>query len=251
MPVYNESDTIEKTLLEVKEYAALHPDYFFLFVNDGSTDNTGDIIKSHLHQLPLKEVGGNNPSHTGGGGLTNNISLMNLEENKGKADALKHAVREVDSDYIIFTDGDMAYSLDHVDVLLEALKSNDVAIGNRKLGENHPQKTQRFIAGEAFNRLARLLLNLSYTDTQAGIKGFTREAAKKLFSLSRIDDFAFDAELLYIAKLKGYHIAIIPARVNKMHQFGPSTIKVFRDSPGMFLSLLKIIFYRISGKYNE
>jgi dolichyl-phosphate beta-glucosyltransferase len=232
LPVYNESETIERTLLAVKEYALLHPDFYFLFVNDGSTDNTGDIIRNGL-------IG------------AKNISLLNLEKNKGKANALKHAVAELDSDYIVFNDGDLAYSLDHVDALLEALKSSDVAIGNRKLGENHPQKAQRFIAGEAFNKLARLLLSLSYTDTQAGIKGFTKEAAKKLFKLSLIEDFAFDAELLYIAKLKGYRISLIPARVDKMHQFGPSTIKVVRDSPGMFLSLIKIIFYRIRGKYNE
>jgi dolichyl-phosphate beta-glucosyltransferase len=232
LPVYNESETIERTLLAVNEYAAVHPDFYFLFVNDGSTDNTADIIKSKL---------------SGG----KNISLLNLKENKGKADALRHAVVEVDSDYIVFTDGDMAYSLDHVDVLLEALKNNEVAIGNRKLGENHKRKAQRFVAGEAFNRLARILLSLDITDTQAGIKGFTGPAAKKLFALSRIGDFAFDAELLYIAKRKGYRIAQIPAKVNKFHEFRPSTIKVARDSPGMLLSLIKIVLYRISGKYNE
>jgi dolichyl-phosphate beta-glucosyltransferase len=232
LPVYNESEIIERTLLAVLDYAKLHPDYYFLFVNDGSTDNTADIIRSRI--VGIK-----------------NIALMHLEENKGKADALKHAISDLDSDYIVFNDGDLAYSMDHVDILMEALKNNDVAIGNRKMGENHPQKTQRFIAGETFNRLARFLLNLDYTDTQAGIKGFSKEAARKLFGLSRINDFAFDAELLYIAKLKGYKIAVIPAKVNKMHQFGPSTIKVVRDSPGMFLSLIKIIFYRLFGSYNE
>jgi len=232
LPVYNESATIKRTLQSVIEYAELHPDYSFLFVNDGSTDNTLDIIYE-----TLKGEG--------------NISVLNLQKNKGKADALKGAVMSVDTDYIIFTDGDMAYSLDHVDLLLGALRNSDAAIGNRKLGENHPQKPQRFIAGEAFNRLVRLLLNLSYTDTQAGIKGFRKDAAKKLFGLSMINDYAFDAELLYIAKLKGYKIALIPARVSKDHRYKTSTINVIRDSPGMFFSLLKIIFYRISGKYNE
>jgi len=232
LPVYNESATIERTLSEVISYAKLHPDFYFLFANDGSTDNTAVIIKSMLNG-------------------EKNIALLNIEKNKGKANALKQAVMQLDSNYIVFTDGDMAYSLDHVDLLLDALRNSDVAIGNRKMGENHPQKTERFVAGEAFNRLARFMLNLSFTDTQAGIKGFTKESAKKLFSLSRITDFAFDAELLYIAKQKGYRISIIPAKVNKDHQFGPSTIKVVRDSPGMFISLLKMIFYRISGKYNE
>lgn len=231
LPVYNESAIIEQTLLAVTDYAKLHPDYYFLFVNDGSTDNTADIIKSKLN------------------GITN-IALKNIEKNAGKANAIKQALSGLNSTYVIFTDGDMAYSLDHIDRTIEALADNDVVIGNRKLGETHPQKAQRYLAGEAFNWLARFLLNLPYTDTQAGIKGFTLIAAQKLFSLSRITDFAFDAELLYIAKQKGFRIALIPARVNVSHRFQPSTIKVVRDSPGMFLSLIKIVFYRIGGKYN-
>jgi glycosyltransferase involved in cell wall biosynthesis len=232
LPVYNESATIKETVQSVIEYATLHSDFYFLFVNDGSTDNTLQFIADAINEKK-------------------NISVLNLPKNKGKAKALKEAVKILDTEYITFTDGDMAYSLNHIELLLNALKSSDIAIGNRKLGENHRQKTQRFIAGEAFNRLVRLVLNLSYTDTQAGIKGFRKEVAKKLFSLSLINDYAFDAELLFIAKLKNCKVALIPARVSKYHLYKPSTINVIRDSPRMFFSLLKIIYYKIIGKYNE
>jgi dolichyl-phosphate beta-glucosyltransferase len=232
LPVYNESAIIEKTLLAISAYAQQHPDYYFLFVNDGSTDNTAKLIKSKL---------------SNGG----NVAIKNLEKNVGKAEAIRLSLAELSSDYIIFTDGDLAYSLDHIDKVMDALKNSDIAIGNRKLGETHPQKAQRYVAGEAFNWLARKMLGLPYTDTQAGIKGFTKDVANKLFALNRIKDFSFDAELLYIAKLKGYKVSLIPARVNQEHKFSPSNIRVLRDSPGMFLSLIKIIFYRIGGKYNE
>ena len=232
LPVYNESAIIEKTLLAVITYAQKHPDYYFLFVNDGSTDNTADLIKNKLNNI-------------------GNVALKNLEKNVGKAEAIELSLAELTSDYIIFTDGDLAYSLDHIDKVMEALKNSDIAIGNRKLGETHPQKAQRYVAGEAFNWLARKMLGLPYTDTQAGIKGFTKEAINKLFALNRIKDFSFDAELLYIAKLKGYKVSLIPAKVDQQHKFNPSNIRVLRDSPGMFLSLIKIIFYRIGGKYNE
>lgn len=232
LPVYNESAIIDKTVLAITAYAQQHPDYYFLFVNDGSTDNTAELINNKLN----------------GAG---NVALKNLEKNVGKAEAIRLALANLNSDYIVFTDGDLAYSLDHIDKVIEALKNSDIAIGNRKLGETHPQKAQRYVAGEAFNWLARKMLGLPYTDTQAGIKGFTRDAAHKLFALNRIKDFSFDAELLYIAKLKGYKVSLIPARVDQEHKHSPSNIRVLRDSPGMFLSLIKIIFYRIGGKYNE
>ncbi|HTA83404.1 MAG TPA: glycosyltransferase [Bacteroidia bacterium] len=231
LPLYNESETIEQTIVAVKEYAVKHSDFYFLFINDGSTDGTGNIVKERI-----KDIG--------------NISMLELRANMGKASALKQAIKEVNSEYIVFNDGDMAYSMDHVDLVIDALKTSDIVIGNRKLGENSPRKVQRFVAGEIFNRLARLLLGLDFTDTQAGIKGFKGSVAKKLFGLSIITDFAFDAELLYIAKQKGYSVALIPAKVNKAHRYSPSTIKVIRDSPGMFFSLIRMIFYRISGRYN-
>jgi dolichyl-phosphate beta-glucosyltransferase len=231
LPLYNESETVEQTVIAVKEYAARHSDYYFLFINDGSTDGTRDIVKESINGIA-------------------NISMLELRVNMGKASALKQAIKEVDSEYIVFNDGDMAYSMDHVDLIMDALKTSDIAIGNRKLGENSSRKVQRFVAGEIFNRLARLLLGLDFTDTQAGIKGFKGNVAKKLFGLSIINDFAFDAELLYIAKQKGYSVALIPAKVNKQHKYSPSTIKVIRDSPGMFFSLIRMIFYRIRGRYN-
>src|ERR1700721_1313959 len=110
LPVYNESAIIEKTLLAVTAYAQQHPDYYFLFVNDGSTDNTAGLIKKKL-------------SNAG------NVALKNLEKNVGKAEAIELSLAELTSDYIIFTDGDLAYSLDHIDKVMEALKNSDIAIG--------------------------------------------------------------------------------------------------------------------------
>jgi dolichyl-phosphate beta-glucosyltransferase len=233
IPVYNEEAIIDHTLSEVMNFAALNPDFYFLFVDDGSTDGSAEIIKKTIKGIP-------------------NIGLIENKKNMGKAGTLKIAVSQLDTDFICFTDGDMAYSLNHLHSLVESLKKHDVAIGSRRLTDNkQPNSIKRAVAGEAFNRLARLLLKLPFKDTQAGIKGFRKEAAKKLFRLSRVNNFSFDAELLYIAKLKGYTVGQVPAKVNESHQQLPSTIKVLRDSPGMFLSLVSILFYRIGGRYHE
>lgn len=232
IPVFNECETITRTLSAVCDFAKANPDYYFLFVNDGSKDNTAEIIRNNIIGIP-------------------NISFLDLKKNKGKATALKSAVDILDTDYICFTDGDLAYSLNHLFLLVEALENNEVVIGNRNLGEKNIRNIKRIIAGEAFNRMVRVILNLNITDTQAGIKGFRKEAAKELFTLNRIKNFAFDAELLYVAKLKGYRIGQIPAKVNEFHQKRPSTVKVFYHSPIMFVSLFKIIFNRIIGRYGK
>jgi dolichyl-phosphate beta-glucosyltransferase len=232
LPVYNESGIIHRTVSAVIDFAAQNPQYYFLFVNDASVDETGSLIKAKIKGIP-------------------NIALIESPQNLGKAGALKLGLQQTDTDYICFTDGDLAYSLDHLYKLVESLESHEVAIGNRNLSENHLRNVKRVVAGEAFNRLVRILLSLPITDTQAGIKGFRKDAARKLFGLHLINDFAFDAELLYIAKLKGYRIGQIPATVDVDHQHLPSTVKIMSHSPGMLFSLFRILFYRISGKYAD
>ncbi|HXC05128.1 MAG TPA: glycosyltransferase [Bacteroidia bacterium] len=232
IPVYNESGIIQRMLAAVQEFSAGHPEYFFLFINDGSSDSTGDIIRHAINGSKA-------------------MSLIELPANKGKAEALKTGMEKADTELICFTDGDLAYSLDHLLLLTASLEKNDVAIGNRNLGENHLRNVKRKIAGESFNRLVRILLRMPYTDTQAGIKGFRKVAGKNLFRLFRIRDFAFDAELLYIARHKGYSIGLIPARVDESHQHYPSNVSIISDSAGMLWSLVKIIANGIRGRYDE
>ncbi|MFI5149208.1 MAG: glycosyltransferase [Bacteroidia bacterium] len=232
IPVYNESGIIPLMITAVQEFSASHPDYYFVFINDGSSDLTGDLIRSSIEGNP-------------------GMKLLDMPINQGKAAALKVGMEQANTELICFTDGDLAYSLDHLLLLVESLEKHDVAIGNRNLGEKHLRNVKRMIAGESFNRLVRILLRMPYTDTQAGIKGFRKEAGKNLFRLFRIRDFAFDAELLYIARRKGYSIGLIPARVDESHQNYPSNVSVISDSVGMFWSLLKIIVNGIRGCYDE
>ena len=113
LPVYNESGIINRTLSAVIDFAAKNPEYYFLFVNDASLDETGPLIKSEIAGIK-------------------NISLVESPVNQGKAGALKLGLQHTDTEYICFTDGDLAYSLDHLHKLVESLDTHDVAIGNRR-----------------------------------------------------------------------------------------------------------------------
>jgi dolichyl-phosphate beta-glucosyltransferase len=231
LPVYNEAISINETLDAVIDFSIRNEEFNFMFVDDGSKDSTRNIIEERIKNYP-------------------HIKLLLNPINGGKAFALRYGIKESNDELICFTDGDLAYMLDHLYSLVDALQKYDVVIGNRNLSENHLRNVKRFIAGEVFNRIVRLMLNLNITDTQAGLKGFRRDVAKHLFSLQKIDNFAFDAEVLYIAKLKGYTITQVPATVCEKHQFKPSTLKLFTDPPKMFWSLIKVIYNKKRGLYN-
>jgi glycosyltransferase involved in cell wall biosynthesis len=231
LPVYNEALTIERTLQEVIAFSKQYPHFHFIFVNDGSSDATKSIIENAIIHQP-------------------HITLINHTINRGKAFALRTGVKYAQDEYICFTDGDLAYSLDHLLLLVEKLAVYEIVIGNRNMSANHLRNFKRKVAGETFNQLTRLILGFDFQDTQAGIKGFRKEVAKQLFDLQTTDNFAFDPELLYIAQKRGYSIGQIPAKVSSLHQQKRSTVNLWLDPPQMLWSLFKIIFNYKTGKYN-
>jgi dolichyl-phosphate beta-glucosyltransferase len=127
-----------------------------------------------------------------------------------------------------------------------------VVVGSRNLAGGKQRNIQltRRIMGWGFNLLTRIVLRLPYRDTQAGLKGFRLEAAKRIFARQRIFDFCFDAELLFLAGRLGYRIAEVPARVSDAHVYRGSQVNLWRDPPRMFFSLLRICCNNAQGKYD-
>lgn len=234
LPIYNEARIVEKVFEAVHAFAARNPSFEFLFVDDGSLDGTAQLLLEKIKQAD-----------------NGRVRLHSYAENRGKGHAVKTGVTQSDSDLVCFTDGDLAYSLDHLPSLVDALKSCDMAAGCRSLVEGQERSIQlsRRIMGWMFNRLVRLLLNLPYRDTQAGLKGFRRETADRIFALQRISDFCFDAELLFLARRFGYRIGEIPAAVLETHAYQGSKVKLVRDPFRMFFSLLRIRCNSLVGRY--
>ena len=232
IPVFNESGRILKTCNAITEFLENNPNYTFLFVNDGSTDDTFEILKQRKEQF-------------------NDINILPLSENKGKGGAIREAVMQSDEEYICFIDGDLAYSFNHLPNLFKKLKIFDVVIGSRSLGFKNKKKLllRRRILGGGFNLLVRLITGLPYKDTQAGLKGFRLDKAKKIFSKQIITDFSFDVELLFIAKKYGYTIGEIPAIVAKHHTEKNTRVNLITDTIRMFFDLFKIHYYNLTGKY--
>ncbi len=237
LPVYNESKLIHHTFDAVLDFARRFPGYAFLFVDDGSSDGTPGILRERIQRCGLST-----------------IRLHAYPQNQGKGYAIHAGIGAPEAGeggVVCFTDGDLAYPLDHLPQLVEALQDADVVIGSRSLVHKDEKNTSvpRRILGWGFNRLARLILHLPYRDTQAGLKGFRLEAARRIFARQRLRGFAFDVEMVFLAKRLGFRISEIPARVSEEHSYKISKVRLVRDPISMFWALLAIRLNALRGLY--
>ena len=232
LPVHNEAPLAPKVSHNLHTFLRKNRLISALVVDDGSADGTVEAF-----QRELSDVG--------------EVSLLALPTNGGKARAVRLAFSRAEADFLIFIDGDLAYSFDHIAPLLHSLKKHDVVIGSRSLAPQ-PQggsPARRVFLGWGFNHLACLLCGFDYPDTQAGLKGFTAEAAQKLFSRQKIDGFAFDAELLYLAKRLGLSVDQVPAQVSGQHTYKTSQVKLIFDSLRCLKDLFLIRWWSAMGAY--
>jgi glycosyltransferase involved in cell wall biosynthesis len=234
LPVYNEANCIEQTFDSILEFSQKNHAYNFIFVNDGSTDRTLNILEKKLTTFP-----------------THYIKLISYSSRQGKGYAVKKGCEYVDAECICFMDGDLAYSLEHLEALVEKLERFDVVIGCRNLDrENFRNLTLlRKISGKVFNLISRAILNLKYRDMQAGLKGFKKIPAQEIFKRQTITGFSFDAELLFLAKKKGYTIGEISAKVSQQHLYKLSQVNILKDSLKMLVCLFKIRLNDRAGYY--
>jgi dolichyl-phosphate beta-glucosyltransferase len=134
----------------------------------------------------------------------------------GKGSAVRAGMLAADADLIVFADADMATPPDELARLVEALEAADVALGSRIQPDGsdmrRSQPAYRRALGRLFHILAAAWVAGPVRDTQCGFKGFTREAAHDLFALQQVTSIVFDVELIYLARRRGYRIAIVPIR---------------------------------------
>ena len=168
-----------------------------LVVDDGSTDGTADIVRSRSE------------SH----GADARLRLL-VVPHGGKGAAVRAGVLSSDSDLIVFADADMATPPDQLPLLTHALATADIALGSRIQPDGSDRRAgqplYRRLLGRLFHALAAAWVTGPVPDTQCGFKGFRREAAHDLFARQRIGSIVFDAELIHIARRRGYRMAIVP-----------------------------------------
>lgn len=232
IPAFNESARVGATLERVLAYVDERRwDAEVIAVNDGSRDNTGEIIRGYA---------GKNPR----------LQLLENPGNRGKGYSVRNGMLHAHGEILLFSDADLSSPIEEADKLFAAIAGGaDMAIGSRWLRsdlQTQRQPLYRQLFGRIFNLMLRITLGLNFKDTQCGFKAFTRRAAKAVFPLQRTERWGFDPELLYLAKRFGFKVVEVP--VIWAHSEG-TRISPLRDGTRMFAEMLGIRWNAMSGKY--
>jgi len=144
------------------------------------------------------------------------VRVMENAEHRGKGFAVRTGMLEASGEIVFFMDADLSVPLSFVAPFVAHLDAHPeaaAAIGNRRHPSSVIRKRQHFLrerAGRAFNRVVRALGLSPSKDTQCGFKAFRRAAARDIFSRARIDGFAFDTEVLLLARKSGLRVDELP-----------------------------------------
>jgi glycosyltransferase involved in cell wall biosynthesis len=214
IPARDESDRI------ASGFARLQPvleqlgvdDVEVIIVDDGSSDDTGRRAAEIYGVLP-------------------HCLVVRQEENRGKGAAVRLGLAIATGQKVAACDADMSISPAHLPALFHALDGAEVAVGSRTVdGGIHYTSPLRTVAGNMFNHLVRRRVGTTIRDTQCGFKAFRTPAARLLASLSLVDGFAFDVEMLYLAGKLGFEVQEVPVTWDDVEG---SSVRVLRDSRRM------------------
>ena len=218
IPCYNEAEDLkEKAEIVKAKLASLNIDTELILVNDGSKDNTKEVIAS-----------------------INGVVKAGYDINRGKGGAVKEGISIATGDYVLFMDADLSTDLSAIDTLLPLLGKEQFIIGSRHHKESRipvKQPAKRRFIGWCCRKLVNSKFGMHYKDTQCGFKCIESKLAKKLIEKQIINDFAFDVEYLYYAKLnniKAYEIPVI------WKDDRGSTVSPFRSSKKFLKDIKKI-----------
>ncbi len=198
VPAFNEQDRLPASLEAALPYLeSLGCEYELIVVDDGSTDDTLQVMRRAESERPP-------------------VRVVALKPNRGKGRALAEGVAASRGDLVLVSDADFSTPIDELPTLQAAIDAGaDVAIGSRALRGSRVEVSQpiyRVLMGKGFNLIVQAVLLPGLWDTQCGFKLFRGEAARELFGGLRTDGFGYDFDVLFRAKRAGYQIAEVPVR---------------------------------------
>lgn len=237
IPAYNEASRkgpgIREHIQDIKDYFQdKNIQYEVVVVNDGSKDNTSEVVESYRNIIP-------------------NFTFIDRKENKGKLFSVREGLLKARGKYRLFTDADGATAINNLDNFWEHINANEeVIIGSRDLKQSKIERHQpkiKEILGDFGNLLIQFTLDLrGIEDTQCGFKVFSQEVVERIIPQMQAIRWGGDFEILALAKKMGYKIIEIPVTWNDS---GQSTVGV-----GGYFQTLKELFQvkwrLLMGKYN-
>lgn len=229
MPAYNNGHVVEEAISRVDAAVKqMGVEYELIVVDDGSVDDTRKKVANYAN-------------------YNGHVKVVGYERNMGKGYAIKTGFQCATGKAVIFIDSDLDIDPGQILRYFKALNHGDIVISSKW----HPRSNveipllRRFLS-HAFNVLVRLLTGVGLKDTQTGLKAVRRKALKGVFSRLAVKRYAYDVELLTLAKLNGLKVVELPVNVRIRGLFNPKNVW------GMFVDLLGITYrLRVAKWYSR
>lgn len=234
IPVYNEKNRISLSIKALNNFRSI--DGLLIkevrFVNDGSADDTLQILKNTKFKIPTK--------------------IISYFPNRGRGFAVKKGMENIKTDYAMYIDSDMAIPLNNLQIFFnEIKKGTEVIVGSKKMKDSVCTKERskfRKIAGLAHSLIFSIFLGMWVYDFQGGFKVLSKKAVNRIFPKIRLSRWGMDPEVIFIARKAGLSFKELPVVWNDTQE---STItNPLKEVTLAFRDLTSIILNNHHGKYN-
>jgi dolichyl-phosphate beta-glucosyltransferase len=231
IPAYNEEGRLPDSLRQIGAF--LGQQAFrseVLVVDDGSTDGTARVVEDAARQ-------------------PNGPRLVRVPHG-GKGHACKAGILTARGQWLFLCDSDLSMPIEELARLLPHMNAaHEIVIASREVdgAQRHGEPPYRHVMGRGFNWLVQTMAVRGIRDTQCGFKAFRATAARELVAVQTISGWAFDVELLYVARKRGYRIREVG--INWYHR-GQSKVRPVHDAVAMFREVWQIQLNDRRGAYD-
>jgi dolichyl-phosphate beta-glucosyltransferase len=230
IPAYNEERRLSGTLSTLREFLNQQSwDWEVRVVDDGSRDRTAEIVASASAAEPRL--------------------VLQRELHRGKGGAVRSGLLAARGGYRFICDADLSMPITELPRFLPPMLTGiDVAIGSRegKQARRIGEPLYRHLMGRVFNYVVQAVALPGIKDSQCGFKMFTAQAVNAIFPRVTVDGWAFDVEMLTIARIKRLRIVEVPI---EWHYREESRLSVLRDGLSMLGQIVRIKMRALRGAY--
>jgi glycosyltransferase involved in cell wall biosynthesis len=228
IPAYNEARRLAATLAGWREFLGAQAyAWEILVVDDGSTDATAAVAEA------------------------SGARVIRLQPNEGKGGAVRTGVLAAEGQFIAYADADMNVAPAHLQEArrrLEVGGGADLVAGRRELAQYAAAEGPiRLLAGGLVQLTRRVVVMSAIRDTQCGFKVFRRELGRAIFARARVRSFAFDIEVLFLARKLGARIVEMPVSTTYRAE---STFSVRKHLPLFLKDIVQIRLNDLLGRYS-
>jgi dolichyl-phosphate beta-glucosyltransferase len=230
VPAYNEAQRLPTSLAALQDFlTAQSYTAEVIVVENGSVDDTAGVVMQLMDSLP-------------------DLRLIQLKQ-RGKGQAVRTGVLEACGEVIFLCDADLSMPLTEIPRFLQTLNDGyDIVVGSREgpgaIRYGEPQ--YRHIMGRVFNKLVQMLAVPNLEDTQCGFKAFAAAPAHELFRRQTLAGWAFDVEILYLARKLGYRVAELPIEWHFNHD---TRVQPLQDTWSMVQEIVRVRLNDWRGVY--